>query len=77
MILLNDYYYFRVLALFVRLLMFRIMHTENTNKGLLTYSIYFTSVVPTQYTADSEIGFRNENNVSKLTVAYCSFTILE
>ena len=27
MILLNDYYYFRVLARFVRMLMFRIMHT--------------------------------------------------
>ena len=77
MILLNDYYYFRVLARFVRLLIFRIMHTENTNEGLLTYSIYFTSVVPTQYAADSEIDFSNENNVSKLTVAYCSFTILE
>ena len=59
------------------MLMFRIMHTENTNKGLLTYSIYFTSVVPTQYAADSEIDFSNENNVSKLTVAYCSFTVLE
>ena len=38
---------------------------------------YFTSVVSTQYPADSRVDFKNDDSVSVLAVAYSPFIILE